>query len=79
MLLYHLGWHFWPFHVLGVMLFWLVVVGLVATVMRASRRRATFGAVGDGRPRGLDILEERYAKGEIAREEYLEKRRDLLA
>lgn len=29
------------------------------------------------RPSGLDILEERYARGEINREEYLEKKRDI--
>ena len=29
-------------------------------------------------PDGLDVLEERYARGEIKREEYLEKRKDIL-
>lgn len=29
------------------------------------------------RSRGLDVLEERYARGEIEREEYLQKKRDL--
>ncbi|WP_255565169.1 SHOCT domain-containing protein [Methylovirgula sp. HY1] len=29
------------------------------------------------RPSGLDILEERYARGDINREEYLQKKHDL--
>ena len=29
------------------------------------------------RPAALDTLEQRYAKGEIGREEYLEKKRDI--
>lgn len=29
------------------------------------------------RSHALDLLEERYARGEISREEYLEKKRDL--
>jgi putative membrane protein len=27
---------------------------------------------------GLDVLEERYARGEVAREEYLQKKKDIL-
>ncbi len=32
---------------------------------------------GSSRSPGLDLLEERYARGEISREEYLEKKREL--
>jgi len=32
-----------------------------------------------GRPGGLDLLEQRYARGEINREEYLQKKGDLQA
>ena len=35
------------------------------------------GRGGGGRSPGLDALEERYAKGEIGREEHLQKKRDL--
>jgi len=32
-----------------------------------------------GRPGGLDLLEQRYARGEVNREEYLQKKGDLQA
>lgn len=54
----------------------LVVVGIVLLVRSTGsddkREQAS------RRARGLEILEERYARGEINREEYLEKKRDLL-
>jgi putative membrane protein len=31
-----------------------------------------------GRSRGLELLDERYARGEINRDEYLQKRGDIL-
>lgn len=54
----------------------LIVVGIVLLVRSTGsddKREQT-----SRRARGLDILEERYARGEINREEYLEKKRDLL-
>ena len=35
------------------------------------------GVRGQHRSLGLDLLEERYANGEIERDEYLQKKRDL--
>lgn len=53
-------------------LFWLVViVGIVALV------RAVGGSRREPRKTALDILQERYARGEISREEYQQKRADL--
>lgn len=53
-------------------IFWLVVLAflgrLIVLLMRQAARR----------PPGLDVLEERYARGEINRDEYLEKKRDIL-
>lgn len=64
-----LGWIF-------MILFWaLVIAGLVAIVRWLGARNN-----GGGNPRGktpLEILQERYARGEIEREEYEQKRRDL--
>jgi putative membrane protein len=53
-------------------LFWLVVIiGIVALV------RAAGGSRREPRKTALDILQERYARGEISREEYQQKRADL--
>jgi len=50
-----------------------VIVGIVFLV------RAVGGASGRAdRGRALDVLEQRYARGEIGREEYLEKKQDLM-
>ncbi len=45
----------------------LVIVGLVKSVRMVS----------GGKSQALEILEERYARGEISKEEYEQKRRDL--
>lgn len=69
------GW-FPGFGWLFMLLFWgLVILGIVAIV----KWLASAGA-GGNTPRArtaLDILEERYARGEIDREEFEQKRRDL--
>jgi putative membrane protein len=54
----------------------LVIVAVVwfARAMKSPSRELP--AAGRRSP-GLDALEERYARGEIKREEYLEKKRDL--
>lgn len=63
-------------------LFWLVLIGLgVAGVMwfvRASPRRGPLSTSPERAYSALEILEQRYARGEINRSEYLEKKDDLL-
>jgi len=63
---------------IGMLLFWgLVIAGVVVL----ARWLATGWSSGDGVPaRGkaaLDVLGERYARGEIGKEEFEQKRRDL--
>jgi putative membrane protein len=54
-----------------MILFWvLIALGIVALV------KWLFSAGGSGKS-ALDILKERYAKGEIDREQYEQMRRDL--
>ena len=64
-----------PFHgILSLILLAVIIFGGVALVRLAFGPHAHRG---HGRSPGLDVLQERYAKGEIQREEYLQKKRDL--
>ncbi|HXF71039.1 MAG TPA: SHOCT domain-containing protein [Actinomycetota bacterium] len=60
---------------LASLAFWIVVIALVVHLLRRElpdlRQRMT-------RSPALELLEERYARGEISREEFLERRAVLL-
>jgi len=60
----------------GVMMiaFWVLIVFLVVWVVREVSDRK-----GNSTLRALDILKERYAKGEINKEEFEAKKKDLLS
>ncbi|MGE0563607.1 MAG: SHOCT domain-containing protein [Pseudolabrys sp.] len=63
------------------MVFWVIVlvaviVGIVWLVRSMGGSSASTGIT--RRSPGLDVLEERYARGDINRDEYLQKKRDLL-
>lgn len=72
---------------LGMVIFWVVVVGLALWLLSrlfpgtrghsSSGQSPTNGIVSGGSGRALDILNERYARGEITRAEYQEIRRDM--
>ena len=62
---------------IGIIVLALVIAAVVWFV-RAMAQSHQMPATG-GRSPGLDALEERYARGEIKREEYLEKKSDLTA
>ena len=66
-------WHGWGMPFGGV--FSLLVLVLIL----AALYRALGGPERKGSSNAQSILEQRYAKGEIQREEYLEKKRDLAA
>jgi putative membrane protein len=58
------------------MILWLVILVLIiAGVVWFVRAQPIEG--GPRRSTGLDVLEERYARGEISREEYLRMKRDI--
>ena len=71
------GWGWMPGFGLMPILFWVLVAGLIVAVVRVSRARSIQGGPGGARSSGRAILEERYAKGEIQRDEYLQKKGDL--
>lgn len=62
----------WFISALMMLLFWVAVVILVIWLVRQfSERKPASGG------RALEILDERYARGEIDREDYLARRSDL--
>ena len=77
---YGMGWG-WGW--LGMILFWLVPLFVVSILVAAAIKYLVGGGCGSrpgstaSRSDALTILEERYAHGEIDREEYLRKRDDL--
>jgi putative membrane protein len=63
------------------MIVWIVILVLVLAAVvwfvRAMTHPGHAQSAGERRSRGLEVLEERYARGEIRREEYLEKKKDI--
>ena len=62
-----------------MLIFWIVVLGLVIWAVVSLVRNAD-GTSGQGsvKQSALEILKSRYAKGEIGKEEFEEKRKDLI-
>ena len=63
------------------MIIWVVVlIAIIAGVVWLVRSIAAPGMhhMPPKRSTGLDVLEERYARGDINRDEYLEKKKDIL-
>jgi putative membrane protein len=60
-------------------LFWLAILAAVIAAAVWFLRSQQGGRAGrlEKRSDSLEILEERYARGEIDRDEYLQKKRDL--
>ncbi|MCU0579099.1 MAG: SHOCT domain-containing protein, partial [Desulfobacterota bacterium] len=62
----------------GMILFWVLLVLLIILLIRGLRSGKVIGRErGEPTESALEILKKRYARGEINKEEYLEKKRDL--
>jgi putative membrane protein len=72
---YDAQWHGHPWVWIGHVLWFLLFAGLALAVAAALTRdrRQDFG----GGKKPDDILDERYARGEIGRDEFLLRKRDL--
>jgi putative membrane protein len=68
-------WWGWPFS--GVFHFLVLAAVIVAVVMLARSSGRRHDLVPPQRLSALDALNQRYAGGEIGREEYLQKKSDL--
>lgn len=70
------GWGHMLFGGLMMVSFWGIIIALVVLLVRGLTR-SRGGTLSQQRPAALDILQERYARGEIDREEYAQRKRDL--
>ena len=76
-----MGWGGYGYNPLGwiaMLLFWALIVGGIALLAVWLFREATPAAPGPSAPaRPIEILNERYARGEITKEQYEEMRRAI--
>ncbi|TLF52594.1 SHOCT domain-containing protein [Halomonas urmiana] len=70
------GWGHMLFGGLMMVLFWGAVIALAVPLVRGLTR-GRGETMSQRRSTALDLLQERYARGEIDREEYEQRRRDL--
>lgn len=75
------GWGGWgwlgPFHFIVPILFWGLIITVVVLLIRYAIGSGRQASRSERTSPGLDVLEERYARGEVKRDEYLEKKRDI--
>jgi len=65
---------------IGMLLFWGIIVVAIVLLLRAFGTASSRQSESGGRGKApLDILGERYARGEIDKNEFEQKRRDLSA
>ncbi len=75
------GWGMGWFGGIVMILFWiLLIAGLIFLVKWLVQNTKGGSQAGSGGPsRALDVLRERYARGEIDKQEFEEKKKDLLS
>ena len=69
----------WGGHMIVGALFWVVILVLVVAAGQRFFRPQAKGSDQGKTSSALDILQQRYARGEIGREEFMEKKADLSA
>lgn len=72
------GWGMGWFGGIFYLIFWfLVIVGMVFLIKWLVQMSKGHSQAGSSGSRALDILKERYARGEIEKDEFEEKKKDL--
>lgn len=72
----HMNGYGWGGMGLGMLLFWVLLIVGIVMLVRSCRSSGTWSK--DEREKtALDLLKERYARGEIGQEEFMQKKRDL--
>ena len=71
-----MGWGYGMLGGFGMLLFWGVIIVLLVVFARSFMGRSSSQEPRPGQT-ALDILQERYAKGEIDKEEYEERRKTM--
>ncbi len=73
------GWGGYGFGLIHMIVWVVILVAIIVGVVWLVRSMTGTGGHGPHlrRSPGLDVLEERYARGEIQREEYLQKKKDI--
>jgi putative membrane protein len=66
------------FHFIIPLLFLAIVITAVVMLVRYAAGRGNYPWQPERRMPGLDALKERYARGEISRDEYEQKKRDII-
>ena len=73
------GWGFGVFGMLVMLVFWvLIIVGVVLVIRWLVEQGRPGGGAGPEGESTLDILKKRYARGEIGKEEFEAKKRNLV-
>jgi len=71
------GYGYGPVHMIVWIVIIIAIIALCAWMMRSMCMPGMHRNLPPRRSTGLDVLEERYARGEINRDEYLQKKKDI--
>lgn len=71
------GWG-WPLMGIAPLLLLIVLIASVVWLVRSASGTGGTQAPSTVRSPGLDVLEERFARDEISRDEFLQKKKDIL-
>lgn len=73
------GWGYGSYGAFDMMLWPIILIAIIVGIVWFMRKNGSQGIefTPPRRSTGLDVLGERYARGEISRDEYLGKKRDI--